>query len=80
MKQFFWVFVVDCIVLGYCGSQSVDAVRIWRRLPLVWVARVGTAYYYAFFWVIMPVVGLIETPKPLPDSIAKSVLGASRAE
>jgi ubiquinol-cytochrome c reductase cytochrome b subunit len=73
MKQFFWLFVVDCILLGYCGDLSVDAVRF--GIPMVWVARIATAYYYAFFWIIMPVVGLIETPKPLPDSIAKSVLG-----
>jgi ubiquinol-cytochrome c reductase cytochrome b subunit len=77
MKQLFWVFVVDCIVLGYCGSQSVDAVRF--GMPMVVVARVATAYYFAFFWLIMPILGLIETPKPLPDSIAKSVLGTSAA-
>src|SRR6476661_7004553 len=75
MKQLFWVFVVDCIVLGYCGSQSVDAVRF--GMPMVVVARVATAYYFAYFWLIMPILGLIETPKPLPDSIAKSVLGTS---
>src|SRR6186713_12644 len=28
MKQFFWVFVVACVLLGYCGSQSVDAVKL----------------------------------------------------
>jgi ubiquinol-cytochrome c reductase cytochrome b subunit len=44
------------------------------------VARIGTLYYFAFFWLIMPLLGLIETPKPLPDSIAKSVLGTAAAE
>jgi len=82
MKQFFWVFLVDCIVLGYVGSQSADASLSLggMDLPLVWVARLGTLYYYGFFWLIMPLLGLIETPKPLPDSIAKSVLGAAAAE
>ncbi|HEV2563239.1 MAG TPA: cytochrome b N-terminal domain-containing protein [Rhizomicrobium sp.] len=82
MKQFFWVFLVDCIILGYVGSQSADASLNLggMDLPLVWVARLGTIYYYAFFWLIMPILGLIETPKPLPDSIAKSVLGAAAAE
>ena len=28
---------------------------------------------------VMPIIGLIETPKPLPDSIAKSVLGNTAA-
>ncbi|MGH7736145.1 MAG: hypothetical protein ACREOE_21220, partial [Gemmatimonadales bacterium] len=32
MKQFFWLFVLDCIVLGYCGSQGVDAAPPGHRL------------------------------------------------
>ena len=43
------------------------------------MARLGTLYYFAFFWLIMPIVGLIETPKKLPASIAQSVLGDSAA-
>jgi ubiquinol-cytochrome c reductase cytochrome b subunit len=77
LKPFFWAFAVDCIVLGYCGSQSVDAG--WSvaglSLPLIWVARLGTIYYYSYFWLVLPIVGLVETPLPLPDSIAKAVLG-----
>jgi ubiquinol-cytochrome c reductase cytochrome b subunit len=79
MKQFFWIFVVDCAILGYCGSQGADAsleMMHGMTLPLVWVARVGTLFYFAFFWVIMPLVGLFETPKPLPTSIAQPVLAA----
>jgi ubiquinol-cytochrome c reductase cytochrome b subunit len=76
MKQFFWLFAIDCVLLGYVGAQSADAA--WTlggvSVPLVWLARLGTAYYYAFFWVVMPLLGILETPKPLPDSIAKSVL------
>jgi quinol-cytochrome oxidoreductase complex cytochrome b subunit len=74
LKQFFWFFVVDCIVLGYCGAQSADALVPDTSIPLVWIARLGTLYYFGYFWVILPILGLIETPKPLPDSIAKSVL------
>jgi len=73
MKQFFWAFVVACVLLGYCGSQGVDAAV--AGIPLVWVARIASLYYYAFFWLILPIVGLIETPKKLPASIAQSVLG-----
>jgi len=68
---------VVCVVMGYCGSQSVDAAV--AGIPLVWVARACAAYYYAFFWLIMPIVGLIETPKKLPASIAQSVLGVPAA-
>ena len=81
MKQLFWIFAADCVLLGYVGSQSADAA--WNlggtSLPLVWLARLGTAYYFAFFWVLMPLVGRIESTKALPDSIAKSVLGGAAA-
>ena len=77
MKQFFWAFAVDCVILGYCGSQSVDAAAF--GVPLVWVARLGTLYYFGYFWVLMPIIGLIETPKKLPTSIAQSVLGEPAA-
>ncbi len=81
MKQAFWVLVLDAILLGYLGSKEPQAV--WHLgvadVPLLWVARIATLYYFAFFWVIMPVLGWIEKTKPLPDSIAKSVLGKSSA-
>ncbi len=76
MKIFFWVLVAVCILLGHVGSRPPDGV--WHLgafdVPLLWMGRLGTAYYFAFFWLIMPIVGLIETPKKLPDSIAKPVL------
>ena len=57
----------SCMLLGYCGSQGVDAAS--PDLGLVWLARIATLYYYGFFWVLMPVLGIIETPKSfLPPS------------
>jgi ubiquinol-cytochrome c reductase cytochrome b subunit len=83
MKWFFWFFAIDCVILGYCGSQGADAsleMMGGMTVPLVWIARLGTLYYYGFFWVIMPLVGLFENPKPLPATIAQPVLGAAPAE
>jgi len=81
MKQLFWIFAADCVLLGYCGSQTADAA--WNiagvDLPLVWVARLATLYYFAFFWVLMPWIGKIERTTPLPESIAQSVLNKGRA-
>ena len=73
MKWLFWFFVVDCLILGYCGSQPVDAAV--AGISLVWIARLGAIYYFGFFFPIMPLVGLFETPKPLPASISQPVLG-----
>ena len=78
MKQCFGLFVLDCLLLGYVGSQGADAALNLgaMQLPLVWLARIGTVYYYGYFLALMPLIGLIEKPKALPESIAKSVLGA----
>ncbi len=76
MKQFFWLFAINCVLLGYLGGVSADA--SWTiggvALPLVWVARLCTAYYFVFFLLVLPLVGLFEKPKPLPAGIAQSVL------
>jgi quinol-cytochrome oxidoreductase complex cytochrome b subunit len=77
MKWLFWFFFVACVFLGYAGSQPVDAAL--AGIPLVWLARLATLYYFGFFWVLMPIIGLIETPKTLPASIAQSVLGDAAA-
>ena len=37
-------------------------------------ARILTAYYFVFLLVILPLLGLFETTKPLPNSISESVL------
>ncbi len=66
-KLFFWIFVLDAIVLGWLGSKPAEG-------TYVAMAQVGTLYYFAFFIVIMPVLGLIETPKERPKSITDAVL------
>jgi quinol-cytochrome oxidoreductase complex cytochrome b subunit len=83
MKQFFWIFVIDCLILGYLGSQEPQKVfHLWGGIDIsaLWPARIGTVYYFAFFWVIMPFVPLFETPRPRPDSIAASVLGNAQPQ
>ena len=67
-RQFFWVFVVVCIGLGWLGSKPPEG-------NYVLFARIFTAYYFAYFLIILPVLGKVERTKPLPNSIAESVLG-----
>jgi ubiquinol-cytochrome c reductase cytochrome b/c1 subunit len=66
-RQFFWLFLVDCLVLGYVGGKPAEE-------PLVTIGQVCTAYYFAHFLIIMPLLGKIEKPKALPASIAAAVL------
>lgn len=66
-KLFFWLFVADAIFLGWLGAKPAEG-------AYVVMAQIGTFYYFAFFIIIMPVLGLIETPKRLPNSITEAVL------
>jgi ubiquinol-cytochrome c reductase cytochrome b subunit len=67
-RPFFWVFVLSCLLLGYCGAMPPEG--IW-----VVLSRVGTSYYFLYFLVILPVLGKLERPLPLPASISQRVLG-----
>ncbi len=66
-KVFFWLFVLACLGLGYIGAMPAEQ-------PYVFIGQVLTLYYFAFFLVVMPVVGIFERPKKLPPSIADAVL------
>ena len=41
------------------------------------IARVATAYYFAHFLIILPVLGLTEKTNPIPLSISEPVLAGS---
>ncbi|HUG61093.1 MAG TPA: cytochrome b/b6 [Methylomirabilota bacterium] len=69
-KIFFWLFAVVCVILGWLGSRPAEG-------GYVLAAQVCTAYYFAYFVIILPLLGFIETPKPLPTSITESVLKRS---
>ncbi|BAF89498.1 MULTISPECIES: cytochrome b [Azorhizobium] len=71
-RQFFWIFAVVAVGLGYLGSQPAEG-------GYVIVSRIFTAYYFIHFLVILPVLGLVERPKPLPASIADAVLAKGGA-
>jgi ubiquinol-cytochrome c reductase cytochrome b/c1 subunit len=68
-RFFFWVFIVVCIGLGYLGSQQPAG-------AYVVFARLFTVYYFAYFLIILPVLGLVEKTEPVPNSISESILGA----
>jgi quinol-cytochrome oxidoreductase complex cytochrome b subunit len=67
MRVFFWILVLVCIMLGYCGSKPPEGIY-----PLL--SLLGTLYYFGYFLVLMPLVGRIEKPRPLPASISAAVL------
>ena len=67
-KWFYWLFVLNFIMLAYLGAAPPEG--IYTTL-----AQIGTAYYFLYFLLVLPVLGRLETPKPLPASISEAVLG-----
>jgi ubiquinol-cytochrome c reductase cytochrome b subunit len=65
-KWFFWLLVIDCLALGYLGAKPPEG-------GYLIAGQIATAYYFIHFLVVMPVVGIIETPKPKPRTIADSI-------
>jgi quinol-cytochrome oxidoreductase complex cytochrome b subunit len=84
MRLYFFIFVGVCVILGFCGAHAPDdpvlhGVTGFTLVDAdinsyVWLSRVATAYYFAYFWLITPIMGLTETPLPIPDSISTPVL------
>jgi quinol-cytochrome oxidoreductase complex cytochrome b subunit len=64
-KQFFWLLVADVLVLGYVGAQPPEGI-------FVHIGRIATAYYFVHFILVLPFVGWLERPKPVPHSIAEA--------
>ena len=71
-KQFFWLFVITCVLLGWLGSKPPEG-------GYVIVSRLLTAWYFIHFIIVLPLLGLIEKPKPLPSSISEAVLKGRKA-
>jgi ubiquinol-cytochrome c reductase cytochrome b subunit len=72
-KWFFWIFAVVCVALGYLGSKPPEGAYV------IW-ARILTTYYFVHFLLILPLLGLLENPKPLPSSISDDVLSKNKAK
>ncbi len=54
-------------VLMYCGGKPPEGIYVV-------LSRVATFYYFLYFLVLLPLLGRLERPLPLPESIAKPVL------
>jgi quinol-cytochrome oxidoreductase complex cytochrome b subunit len=66
-RVFFWAFILVCVGLGWLGSKPAEGLYVYA-------ARLLTAWYFLHFLVILPLLGLFETPDRLPSSISEAVL------
>ena len=48
-KQFFWIFVVVCVLLGYLGAQPPEGIYVIA-------GRILTVCYFAYFLILLPLL------------------------
>jgi ubiquinol-cytochrome c reductase cytochrome b subunit len=70
-KPFYWLFVLNFLMLMYIGAQKPEGIYVA-------LGKIGVAYYFIYFLIILPLLSRFETPRPLPASISESVLRPAR--
>lgn len=53
MRIFFWLFVVNFLLLMWIGSNHPEP-------PYILLGQLCTAFYFAYFLILVPLIGLIE--------------------
>jgi quinol-cytochrome oxidoreductase complex cytochrome b subunit len=66
-KQVFWIFLADCVVLGWAGAQKPEGSALL-------IGQLATAYYFFHLLILLPLLGKFEKTRPLPQSISEPVL------
>ncbi|MCB1394831.1 MAG: cytochrome b, partial [Rhodobacteraceae bacterium] len=61
-KSFFWLLVVDFVVLMWAGAMPAEG--IYTNIALI-----GAAYWFGYFLVILPLLGVLERPTTPPATI-----------
>lgn len=69
-RIWFWVLVIDVLILGWMGGAPAEE-------PFVRISQIASAYYFAHFLIILPLLSFFEKPLPMPNSIAEAVLSKS---
>jgi ubiquinol-cytochrome c reductase cytochrome b subunit len=61
-KWWFYLLVVDFFVLMWVGARDTE-------FPHDWISLIGSAYWFGYFLVILPILGVIEKPTTPPATI-----------
>ncbi|MEZ8007047.1 MAG: cytochrome b N-terminal domain-containing protein [Amylibacter sp.] len=61
-KIAFWILGFDFMLLMWCGAQPAEGL-----VPLV--SLIGAVYWFAYFLVILPILGWTEKTLPIPETI-----------
>ena len=61
-KWWFWLLAIDFMVLMWVGAMPTDGIYPY-------ISLIGATYWFVYFLVILPLLGLIEKPQPMPATI-----------
>ena len=61
-KWWFWLLVIDFVVLMWAGAMPAEP-------PYSTISLIGSAYWFAYFLVILPLLGVVEKPEAQPETI-----------
>ena len=61
-KWWFWLLAIDFMVLMWLGAMPAEE-------PYSSFSLIGAAYWFGYFFVILPILGVIEKPLPQPATI-----------
>jgi len=67
-KWVFWLLVIDVVALGWVGANPPEGI-------VVTVGQIATFYYFLHMLILLPLVGKLERPRPLPSGIGAAMLG-----
>ena len=81
-QLFFWIFVVNAVILGFAGSGLPDnyflsheaAPSTGFHFTYKIVGQIATFWYFFHFLAIIPLTSMFEKTKPAPASISEAVL------
>ena len=61
-KWWFWLLGIDFLVLMWCGAMPAEGIYST-------IALIGSSYWFAYFLIILPLLGVMEKPFPVPATI-----------
>ncbi|MEO1468124.1 MAG: cytochrome b, partial [Pseudomonadota bacterium] len=65
LRTFFWILVADFFVLMWAGGQPAEGL-----IPTI--SLIGTIYWFGYFLVLLPLLGILETPEQVPATVEES--------
>jgi len=61
-KAWFWLLCITFVVLMWAGAQVPTNLTSW-------ISLIAAAYWFAYFLIILPLLGVLEKPLPQPATI-----------